>query len=296
MGIVGYGKLGKAVEKNILKNKYFNLIKIFSRRKLSNCEDFNKIERYKKKIQMLFICVGSQSGLEDINYNLANSFNLIDVYDNHSKLKKYVYKLNTKSKENQKVCLCALGWDPGIFSLIRGLFNFLGFNYITTWGKGVSQGHTNAIKNINGVIDSIQFTVPVKKQLKLFKNKGIVKKEKLHLRKCYVVANKENQSNIKRSILNMEHYFKGYKTKVQFVSQKRLNKLKTDKHKGEIIVQNNKAGFFLNLKSNPEFTAHIMVLYAKVMVYYIKNKEYGAYTIFDIPIKKLIYGNEYNYL
>ena len=95
---------------------------------------------------------------------------------------------------------------------------------------------------------------------------------------------------------NIIAIIKGYKTKVQFVSQKRLNKLKTDKHKGEIIVQNNKAGFFLNLKSNPEFTAHIMILYAKVMVYYIKNKEYGAYTIFDIPIKNLTYGNEYNFL
>lgn len=296
VGIVGFGKLGKALKEELLNDKKFNLVKIFSRRRNNNCEDIKNISLYKNKIDVLFLCVGSQSDLQPLALTLVKNFNLIDVYDNHSMLKQHISALNKKCKQYKKVCFSALGWDPGVLSLVRGLYFILGLNYITTWGKGVSQGHTNAIKNISGVIDAVQFTIPIKKQVKVFKKTGFATNKSLHLRKCYVVANRHERKAINKQIINMEHYFKDYKTKIKFVTINKLNKIKTDQHKGEIITQNNVSNFSLNLKSNPHFTANIMIVYAKIITDYVKNNRYGVHTILDIPLSDLVKDNKYKIL
>lgn len=296
VGIVGYGKLGMAIKKLISLDSNFCLVKIFSRRNIKGCETIKNLYKYKNKIDLLFLCVGSQTDLNKTAFRLIKNFNFIDVYDNHDMLQGYICSLNKICKENKKVCFSALGWDPGILSLIRALYFALGLNYITLWGKGVSQGHTNAIKNVPGVIDAIQFTIPLKKKNKAFKQTGNVENKTLHLRMCYVVARKNVRKSIKQQIVNMEHYFKGNKTKVKFVSSKKLKRLKTDFHKGEIITQNNVSNFSLDLQSNPDFTAKVMLVYAKVMIDFIKNKKYGSYTILDIPLSNLVKNNKYNIL
>ena len=297
VGIVGYGKLGKSLEKLISKSKDLNLVKIFSRQKRNNLESYTNIKQYIGKIDIMFLCVGSFNNLEKVALNLVKNFNTIDVYDNHNNLQKHIYNMNNKCLKFKKVAFCALGWDPGIFSLIRGLFSSLNLNYITTWGKGVSQGHTNALKNIEGVKDAVQFTVPNKKITRIFKKGGIVCNNKdFHTRVCYIVADSKNKSRIKNEVINMPDYFKGYKTKIKFVSPQKLNLLKTNEHKGCVISQNNTANFHLNLKSNPDFTAQVMLSYVTAMKSYIKHKNFGAHSIFDIPLKYILLESEYKYL
>ena len=285
VGIIGYGNLGKAVEEEIKKHSEFELVEIFSRRKLQNTISFSKIGDYVGKIETLFVCVGSKTDLEQISVKLIKNFNIVETFDNHSKIPEYFKKIDKIAKKHAKFAVCSVGWDPGLFSLMRGLIASLGYSPFTFWGKGVSQGHTQAIKNIPGVIDGIEFTVPNKKALKQIK-KGInVENMPLHSRLCYIVANLENQQRIKEEIVNMPDYFLGYKTIIKFVSQNKLNKLKTFKHRGEVLTCENIINFSLNLPSNPKFTAKTAICYAKSIKNLLKP---GAYSIFDIPISYII--------
>lgn len=297
VGIVGYGNLGRAVEKKIRAGHDFNLVAIFSKRDLPGVINYDDVENYKGKIDLLFLCGGSQNELEKQGLRLIKNFNIIDSYDNHARLKTYITKLDRLSKQNGKVALCSFGWDPGLFSFMRALFDGLGFKPYTFWGKGLSQGHTQAIKNIPGVKDAIQFTVPSIKDIEKIKNGEKVKEGKnLHHRECYVVAAKEDRDQVKKRIISMPDYFEGYKTTVHFVGQNKLDSLKTFAHKGQVISASNTINFSLNLKSNPDFTAGVITSFARAAANLIKNEKHGAYTIFDLPISSILKRDKFEYL
>ena len=296
VGVVGVGNLGKSIIKQLKNHKEFNLVSIFSRRQLDNCVDIKNILDYKNQIDLLFLCGGSFNDTENQSLSLLPHFNIIDSYDNHSKLKTHITKLNKVAKSNNKIALSSIGWDPGLFSYMRGLFHALGYQPYSFWGKGTSQGHTQAIKQINGVIDAIQFTVPNKKIIKKIKNGKTFDNTDFHFRKCYVVCNKENSQSIKSEIINMPHYFKNYKTKVKFVKPNKLIKLKSFSHKGEVLTKSNEMNFSLNLNSNPDFTASVMIAYAKSITHLKKEKKFGAFTIFDIPLSYIINIDKFQFL
>ena len=297
VGIVGYGNLGKAIEKKVNQSENFELVAIFSKRKLSNTIDYRDIEEYKNKIDILFLCGGSQNELEDQGKKLIENFNIVDSYDNHTRLKRYIFDIDSLAKKNKKVALCSFGWDPGLFSMMRALFDSLGFAPYTFWGKGLSQGHTQAIKNIEGVIDAVQFTLPNKQIEKRIKQGEDVKRDKsFHKRLCYVVARNKEQERIKKQIITMPDYFDGYETLVHFVSQEKLDTIKSFAHKGEVITQNNTMSFSLNLLSNPEFTATVATTFAGAIYQLSKEKKYGAYTILDLPINRILKKDKFEYL
>lgn len=288
VGIVGVGNLGNALIQNLKENPNFNLVAVFSRRKLKNTIPYSKIFEYVHKIDLLFLSVGSQNNLEKISTELIKHFNIIESYDNHYRLSEHIKRIDHLAKEYSKISLCSFGWDPGLFSYMRGLFYSIGLQPYTFWGKGTSQGHTQAIKQIKGVEDAVQFTLPNKKFINKIKKGKNISNQGNHKRICYVVCQNQNKKKIKNLIINMPNYFKGYKTKIHFVNQKKLNKIKSFSHKGTVLTNNNTMNFSLNLKSNPDFTAKILIAYAKSFKILKTAKNFGAYTIFDLPLSYII--------
>lgn len=298
VAIVGFGNLGRAVKENIVKEKEFNLVGVFSRRNIEGTIPFSQILDFKSKIDLLFICSGSQSDLEKQAVTLIKDFNIIDSYDNHNRLKSHISKMDKIALEHDKIAICSMGWDPGLFSLMRGLFDAIGFTPYSFWGKGTSQGHTQALKQIEGVADALQFTLPNEKIIKKIKrgSSPVVNGKNFHLRECYVCSPLEKREEIKSKIITMPDYFEGYKTFVHFVSPKKLNSLKSFSHKGQVITSNNIMNFSLNLPSNPDFTAKILIAYARSFIHLKKEGRRGAFTIFDIPIKQIIKKDKFSYL
>ena len=289
VGIVGFGNLGKAISEEIEKQNEFELVAIFSKRNVNGTVPFSEILNYKEKIDILFLCGGSQNELETQAIFLAPHFNLVEAYDNHSRLFEYHKKLDETLCKSNKVAISAVGWDPGLFSLVRGLCFLLDGGSTTFWGKGTSQGHTNAIKNIPGVTDAIQLTVPVEEAV-LCAKQGSPKENPKdnHERHCFVVADKKDQTRIESEIVHMKDYFEGYKTTVNFVSQTELDKMKTFSHKGEVISKNGEIDFALNLKSNPNFTARVMLAFSKAIPPLLLEQKKGVFSIFDIPLSLVL--------
>ena len=297
VGVVGYGNLGRSVVENLQNDKTFQLEAVFSRRDLPIATSYSDILKFKDKIELLFVCGGSQNELEEQTNFLIKRFNLIESYDNHNRLKSHIQDLDLAAKGHQKIALCSFGWDPGLFSLMRGLFDSLGQNPYSFWGKGLSQGHTQAIKNIDGVIDGLQFTLPNKDIIAKIKNGESVKVSKdFHKRLCYVVCSKEKRAEIEHKIKSMPDYFLGYETEVKFVSQESLDKLKSFAHKGQVLTLNNTMNFSLNLPSNPKFTANVMTTFARAYPKLKEEKKFGAHDIFDIPMKYVLKEEPYRYL
>lgn len=297
VGVVGYGNLGRSVVENLQNDKTFQLEAVFSRRDLPIATSYSDILKFKDKIELLFVCGGSQNELEEQTNFLIKHFNLIESYDNHNRLKSHIQDLDLAAKGHQKIALCSFGWDPGLFSLMRGLFDSLGQNPYSFWGKGLSQGHTQAIKNIDGVIDGLQFTLPNKDIITKIKNGESVKVSKeFHKRLCYVVCSKEKRAEIEHKIKSMPDYFLGYETEVKFVSQESLDKLKSFAHKGQVLTLNNTMNFSLNLPSNPKFTANVMTTFARAYPKLKEEKKFGAHDIFDIPMKYVLKEEPYRYL
>lgn len=289
VAILGYGNLGKALAKKLKDSNNFELVGVFSNRIIPDTIHVSKIYDYKDKIDLLFICSGSKTSLENDGRKYIKDFNIIESYDNHNRLKTYINEIDMLAKKYNKISLCSFGWDPGLFSCMRTLLSCLGYTPYTFWGKGLSQGHTQAIKNIEGVVDGLQFTVPSKIALNEIKNGNEkIDQKSMHERHCYIVSNKEDRASIKQKIISMPDYFLGYKTIVNFVSQKRLDKLKNFAHKGTVLSSGNIVNFSLTLKSNPDFTAGVLVAYARAIFKLAEIKKYGAYTILDIPLSYLI--------
>ena len=311
IGILGYGNLGKGVELAIKANDDMELVAIFTRRNpkeiqtlyFKNVLNISEMEKWKDKIDVLLLCGGSATDLPEQGPYYAKNFNTVDSYDTHAKIPEYFEAMDRTSKEGGKVSIISIGWDPGAFSLNR-LFAeaFLpkGKTY-TFWGKGVSQGHSDAIRRIKGVKNAIEYTIPVEESVEKVRrgeNPELTTKQK-HLRECYVVLEENaDKEKVEKEIKTMPNYFADYHTIVHFVSEKELLKNHAQLSHGGFVIRSGYTGmkeenkelieYSLKLDSNPEFTASILVAYARAAYRLYKNKEYGAKTIFDIAPNMII--------
>ena len=299
IGIYGYGNLGKAVEETLLFNQSHTLVAIFSNRYDSISSDFNtpifspkELKNFTKSIDIIINCSGSYQDIEKQAKSLLKKFNTIDSFDTHAKLDNYISSLDKIAKTNKKIALCAFGWDPGLLSLIRGIFNSINHNNpITFWGKGISQGHSNALRSLENVEDAVQYTVPIKRQIEKSKKEYDYLPSSTHKRLCYLCAEKEHRAILKKQIKSMPNYFEGYKVKIKFINDEKIKQMKLKPyHSGNVISLTKLCGKYksfieLNLmtESNPHFTASILVMGINI-IENLKNN-YGAYNAFDVPIK-----------
>lgn len=301
IGIVGYGNLGKAVERCIVSNPKFKLKAIFSRRLIKSklgtkVEPYAEFKTYKNKIDIMILCGGSKNDLIYQTPEILEYFDVINSFDTHSKIVKEYKKLNEIAKMTQHRAIICAGWDPGIFSIVRGLFLAISNKKpYTFWGRGLSMGHSDAIRQVANVEDGVQFTIPIENSILKAKNNTLSKADFLHRRECFVATNKKHYSQVEKDIKNIPNYFKGQPTSVNFVSPEKVMKLKSNlSHKGFIFdTFNTRAGtkarlqFEVYMKSNPDFTASIIVSYITAVIN-LKNKNIsGAFTPIEIPISYL---------
>lgn len=303
VGIVGYGNLGKGVELALKQNPDFELAAIFTRRTPAPDSGLTSIEKildYKGKIDLMFMCGGSATDLPVQVPEIAAHFNTIDSFDTHAKIPEYFEKVNAVAKKAGTLSMISSGWDPGLFSLNRVLSSAVlpeGHTY-TFWGKGVSQGHSDAIRRIEGVADAKQYTVPVSAALESVRkgeNKEFTTREK-HRRVCYVVAKEgADKARIEKEIVTMPNYFADYDTEVHFISQEELDRDHAGLPHGGFVIRNGisakgtkqKVEFGLELGSNPEFTSSVLVCCGRAIARMAKNGATGAVTILDIPVGML---------
>ena len=309
VGIVGYGNLGKSLEKLILTDTRFKLVAIFSRRLISSkfgtlVENYGDFGTYEGKIDVMLLAGGSKSDLEFQTPEVLKYFDCINTFDNHKKIYSELVKNDEIAKASGHRLIMCCGWDPGIFSIIRAIFKAVGSNNpITFWGKGVSMGHSEAIRRVDGVLDGVSLTIPSKEAKQLAEKKGIIDASvPLHSRVCYVSvdSSKISETEIERKIKNIPDYFKGQPVSVNFVSAKKvLYHRKNLSHKGEIIEQfmtgnksNNKMKFSVQMQSNSDFTASIVICYILAIMRLKSQNKTGAFTPVDIPVSYFFYESE----
>ena len=310
IGILGYGNLGKGVELAVGNNPDMELVAIFTRRNpetlktLTNVkvESVDKVEEWKDKIDVMILCGGSATDLPKQGPEYAKIFNTIDSFDTHAKIPEYFKAVNKNAQEAGKISLISIGWDPGTFSLNRlysECFLPVGNTY-TFWGKGVSQGHSDAIRRIAGVKNAVQYTIPMDEavnRVKSGENPELTVGEK-HLRECFVVLEEgADAKKVEEEIKTMPNYFASYKTIVNFITEEELKRNHNKMPHGGFVIRSGKTGincennqiieYSLNLESNPEFTSSILVAYARALYRLSKKGETGARTILDIPPRML---------
>ena len=303
VGIVGYGNLGKGVRKAINQNKDIELEAIFTRREVSKVSEndnlmvhISKIGDFKDRIDVMILCGGSATDLVEQGPMVAEMFNTVDSFDTHAKIPSYFEKMNEVSTASGNLSIISVGWDPGLFSLNRLLGNTVlpnGKDY-TFWGKGVSQGHSDAIRRIQGVKNGIQYTIPIEAALERVRsgeNPDLTTREK-HLRECFVVAEEgADKTKIEEEIKNMPNYFSDYDTTVHFITEEELKREHSGMPHGGFVIRTGETGegtkqrieFSLDLGSNPEFTSSVLVAYARAIAKMAKEGKKGALTVFDVP-------------
>ncbi len=304
IAICGYGNLGKGIESEISKSKDMCLVGIFTRRDPKNLKvnsdvpviNINEINEWKDKIDVMIMCGGSATDLPNQVPEMAKIFNTVDSFDTHAKIPEYFNIVNESAKVNNKTSIISGGWDPGMFSLIRTYSNAIlpeGKTY-TFWGKGLSQGHSDAIRRIEGVKNAVQYTIPIEESMEKVRkgeNPELSTSEK-HLRECFVVAEEgANLDKIEKEIKTMPNYFSDYNTTVHFISEEELKKNHSKMAHGGFVIHSGKTGkenkhvieYSLKLDSNPEFTASVLIALARANYRLNKKGEYGAKTILDIP-------------
>lgn len=306
VGIVGYGNLGKGVELSLAQNPDFQLEAIFTRRNpdklvaTSKMLHISEIENYKGEIDVMILCGGSATDLPQQTPEIVKMFNTVDSFDTHAKIPEYFNMLDDVAKSSGTIGLISVGWDPGLFSLNRLLGEVIlpkGKDY-TFWGKGVSQGHSDAIRRVKGVKNGVQYTVPIESAIEMVrtgKSKELSIKEK-HERICYVVPEDgANLEDIKNEIENMPNYFAHYNTTVNFITEEEMNKDHKGMPHGGFVIRtgitgdstNQRMEFSLKLDSNPEFTSSVLVSYARAVYRLYKEGQRGARTVLDIPFSYL---------
>jgi len=300
IGIIGYGNLGKALERGARLSSEFEIVGIFSRRnikaKYAKVFNSNTVFKYENVIDCLLLAGGSSHDLPVMSPALAKKFNIVDSFDRHSEIKEHFDKVNASALAGNHSAIVSCGWDPGLFSIMR-LFgkSFLNDCRISSfWGRGVSQGHSEAIRKIDGVKYAIQYTVPKTEAInEALAGKKPENAKEAHIRECYVVADSAKQREIEEEIRNIPEYFKGYETHVNFISESEfLNKHQRMFHGGRVISFGETGGenkgtaimdFQIKMDSNPDFTAGIMLAYARAVKRLYDMKNYGAKTPFHVP-------------
>lgn len=308
VGIVGYGNLGRGVTLAVNKSKDMECVGIFTRRDPSSLNpvinypvySVDKLIEFKGKVDVLILCGGSATDLPNNTHNYLKDFNTVDSFDNHGKIPEYFNKLDNVAKENGTVGAISIGWDPGMFSIARMLFGAVlpdGNDY-TFWGKGVSQGHSDALRRIDGVKNAIQYTIPKDQALEKVRNgenPDLTARDK-HLRECFVaVEDGADKDRIEREIKSMPNYFEPYDTIVNFVSEEEVKAMQKRLSHGGFVIRSgnttdeNKQLLELSLKldSNPEFTGSVLTAYARAVAKFSKEGKVGAVTVFDVPLKYL---------
>ena len=305
IAIYGYGNLGKGVECAVNTAPDAELFGVFTRRapetvntvsgaKVYHVDD---ILKYKNDIDVVIICGGSATDLPTMTPSLAQHFNVIDSFDTHAKIPEHFSNVDNAAKDTNHTALISGGWDPGMFSINRLYAAAVlpdGKDY-TFWGKGVSQGHSDAIRRIDGVQDARQYTVPIDAALEAVRsgaNPELSTRQK-HLRECFVVAEDgADTTRIENEIKTMPNYFADYDTIVHFISQEELNRDHATLPHGGFVIRTGTTGinrenkhiieYSLKLDSNPEFTASVLVAYARAINKLFCRGEYGCKTVFDI--------------
>ena len=311
IGILGYGNLGRGVESSIRQNPDMELVGVFTRR---NPEDVKLITadakayhideaiKMKDEIDVMILCGGSATDLPVQTPEYAKFFNVVDSFDTHAGIPKHFDKVDASSQNSGKISIIAVGWDPGMFSLNRVYANSIlteGKDY-TFWGKGVSQGHSDAIRRVAGVKDGKQYTIPVESALESVRqgnNPEFTTREK-HLRECFIVADEgADKGKIENEIKNMPNYFADYDTIVHFITEEELKRDHSGIPHGGFVIRSGRTGinkenmqiieYSLNLDSNPEFTASVLTAYARAAYRLNKEGQKGCKTVFDIPVSYL---------
>ncbi len=305
IGIIGYGNIGKAVEKAVGQNADMEIAVILTRRPPEQIKPktpglqvdlIGNAPKYRDQIDVAVLCSGSARDLPEQGPAMAAIFNTVDSYDTHAKIPQYFDTLDLISRKAGKTAVISTGWDPGLFSLLRVIEESVlpvGSAY-TFWGPGVSQGHSDAVRQLEGVQDARQYTIPLKAAVEKVRQGGepqLPTREK-HLRDAYVVAEEEaDRERIARDIRNMPNYFADYDTKVTFISQAEMDKNHAEMPHGGFVMRNGKTAegyrhvieFSLKLESNPAFTASVLLAYARAAFRMNREGNVGAKTVFDIP-------------
>ncbi len=307
IGIMGYGNLGRGIECAIKQNDDMELRAVFTRRdpKLvkiltPNVNVYSVDDAISKKdeIDVLILCGGSATDLPVQTPEYSKYFNVVDSFDTHAKIPEHFDNVDKIAKENNHIGIISVGWDPGMFSLNRLYANAIlsdGCDY-TFWGKGVSQGHSDAIRRIEGVIDARQYTVPVDDAVSAVRNgeNPELSTRQKHTRECFVVVEDgADKVRIENEIKTMPNYFADYDTTVTFISMEELKKNHSGIPHGGMVIRSGKTGwnlennhiieYSLKLDSNPEFTASVIVAYARAAYRLNKEGQKGCKTVFDIP-------------
>lgn len=284
VSIVGYGNLGKSLEKEIERDNGLELEAIYSRRSLDNAK-YRPLKQIENdgETEVMLIALGSYADVRSYVRPLAK-FDTVDSFDTHAAFEEYKKELTVANGE--RIALVGLGWDPGLLSVIRGTLG-LDDTPVTVWGKGISHGHSNAVRSVAGVIDAVQFTVPKEDCEKLI-DAGERDVKKLHDRVCYVACVESDREEIERQIRGMTNYFAGYDVRVEFVSPQEVRELKKDtSHRGQVycIGEGYKATTDLTLRCNTELTAKVMLKYARAVPQLKKDGFTGALDAFDVPLR-----------
>lgn len=307
IGIMGYGNIGRGIETALADNKDMELAVVFTRRDPASVKirtagvpvvSAADAEKWKDKVDVLVLAGGSATDLPHQTPEYAKYFNVIDTFDTHAHIPKHFGAVDEAAKAAGKVAMISVGWDPGLFSLAR-LFGHVilpeGKDY-TFWGRGVSQGHSDAIRRIPGVKNGKQYTCPVEKALDAVRsgeNPDLTTRE-MHTSECYVVAEEgADKAAIEKAIKTMPNYFADYDTTVHFISEEEFEKNHQGLAHGGFVFRSGKTGadkehshvmeYRLKLDSNPEFTTHVVLAYARALYRFAQEGRKGCFTVFDVP-------------
>lgn len=306
IGIIGYGNLGRGIECGIRQNADMELAAVFTRRDPKDVKiltegvpvyPIDEIEKMQGKLDVVVLCGGSATDLPKQTPEYAKYFNVVDSFDTHARIPEHFEKVDEAAKKSGHVALISCGWDPGMFSLNRLYANAIlpeGKDY-TFWGKGVSQGHSDAIRRVEGVKDGKQYTIPVEgalKEVRSGSNPELTTRQK-HLRECFVVAEEgADKEKIEETIKNMPNYFADYDTTVHFISEEELKRDHSGIPHGGFVFRTGATGFekehkhiieySLKLDSNPEFTASVILAFARAVNRLHKEGQKGCKTVFDV--------------
>ncbi|MBQ9782907.1 MAG: diaminopimelate dehydrogenase [Clostridia bacterium] len=307
IGIYGYGNLGRGIENAIRQNPDMTLVAVFTRRDPTTLTigtagvpvcHVKDVDAYKDQIDVMILCGGSATDLPEQTPALAKHFCVVDSFDTHAKIPQHFANVDAAAREGGKVAMISVGWDPGMFSVNRlygGAILPDGKDY-TFWGKGVSQGHSDAIRRIEGVLDAKQYTIPVDAALEAVRSGSCpeLSTRQKHTRECFVVAAEgADTARIEREIKEMPNYFADYDTTVHFISAEELKRDHSGIPHGGFVIRTGKTGkelehshvieYSLKLDSNPEFTASIIVAYARATDRMFREGMTGCKTVFDVP-------------
>ena len=307
IGIFGYGNLGRGVENAIKQNEDMSLVAVFTRRAPSSLKigsegvtvaSASDVEKYKDKIDVMIVCGGSATDLPEQTPALAKHFTVVDSFDTHARIPEHFARVDAAAREGGHVGMISVGWDPGMFSVNRLMAGSIlpdGKDY-TFWGKGVSQGHSDAIRRVEGVLDGKQYTIPVEAALEAVRSGAcpeLTTRQK-HTRECFVVAEEgADLARIEKEIKEMPNYFADYDTTVHFITMDELKRDHSGIPHGGFVIRTGKTGaslendhvieYSLKLDSNPEFTASVIVAYARAAARMAKEGMTGCKTVFDVP-------------